>query len=139
MAKPSKTEMAKYRSVLEQQLRTLGGDVGAMREEALRASEQDNSVDHLADQGTDNADQAFTLGLIENEEETMTAIQDALERMSSDAKVPYGACMKCFGEVQEKQRKRSPSAGSRSMWPSACRKRKNPRIAASARTTEASA
>lgn len=107
MAKPSKTEMAKYRSVLEQQLRTLGGDVGAMREEALRASEQDNSVDHLADQGTDNADQAFTLGLIENEEETMIAIQGALERMSSDAKVPYGACLKCFSEVEEKQRKKS--------------------------------
>jgi RNA polymerase-binding transcription factor DksA len=67
MPKPTKSDMAKYRTLLEQQLRTLTGDVGAMREEALRASEQDNSVDHLADQGTDNADQAFTLGLIENE------------------------------------------------------------------------
>lgn len=107
MAKPSKTEMAKYRTILEQQLRTLSGDVGAMREEALRASEQDNSVDHLADQGTDNADQAFTLGLIENEEETIIAIQDALDRMSPDAKVPYGACGKCSDQVEEKQRKKA--------------------------------
>ena len=107
MAKPSKADLAKYQTILEQQLRTLSGDVGAMREEALRASEQDNSVDHLADQGTDNADQAFTLGLIENEEETIVAIQDALERLSSDAMVPYGACLKCFEEVQEKKRKKS--------------------------------
>ena len=52
MPKPTKTDLAKYRAVLEQQLRTLTGDIGAMREEALRASEQDNSVDHLADQGS---------------------------------------------------------------------------------------
>ena len=107
MAKPSKADMAKYRTMLEQNLRTLKGDVGAMREEALRASEQDNSVDHLADQGTDNADQAFTLGLIENEEETIVAIEGALDRMSPEAEVPYGACMKCFREVVERQRKRS--------------------------------
>jgi RNA polymerase-binding transcription factor DksA len=107
MAKPTKADLAKYRTILEQNLRTLKGDVGAMREEALRASEQDNSVDHLADQGTDNADQAFTLGLIENEEETIVAIEEALDRMSPEAEIPYGACMKCFREVAEKKRKRS--------------------------------
>ena len=47
-------------------LAVLRGDVGSMRDEALRASEQDASVDHLADQGTDNYDQGFMLGLIEN-------------------------------------------------------------------------
>jgi len=106
MAKPTKAELAKYQTILQQQLRTLSGDVGAMREEALRASEQDNSVDHLADQGTDNADQAFTLGLIENEEETIVAIQEALERLDPDSNVPYGACLKCFEQVAEKQRKK---------------------------------
>ena len=60
MAKPTKKELAEYGLVLKRQLRTLTGDISSMREEALRASEQDNSVDHLADQGTDNADQAFT-------------------------------------------------------------------------------
>ena len=107
MAKPTKTELAKYRGVLEHQLRKLTGDVGAMREEALRASEQDNSVDHLADQGTDNAEQAFTLGLIENEEETIASIQMALERMDPEAKVPFGACARCAAEVEEKLRKKS--------------------------------
>ena len=107
MPKPTKTELAKYRTMLEQQLRTLTGDVGAMREEALRASEQDNSVDHLADAGTDNADQTFTLGLIENEEETIGLMQEALERMDPDSKVPYGACLACSAEVDEKKRKKA--------------------------------
>jgi len=107
MPKPTKSDLAKYHTVLQQQLRTLTGDVGAMREEALRASEQDNSVDHLADQGTDNADQAFTLGLIENEEETIGLIRAALDRMDEDSKVPFGACLKCADEVEEKLRKKS--------------------------------
>ena len=107
MPKPTKTDMAKYRAVLQKHLRTLDGDVGAMREEALRASEQDNSVDHLADQGTDNADQAFTLGLIENEEETIGLIRSALDRMDDDSAVPFGACVRCSEEVVEKMRKKS--------------------------------
>jgi hypothetical protein len=52
MPKPTKTELKKYKTILEQQLASLRGDVGSMRDEALRASEQDASVDHLADQGT---------------------------------------------------------------------------------------
>ncbi len=107
MTKPTKADLTKYRQILESQLRTLTGDVGAMREEALRASEQDNSVDHLADQGTDNADQAFTLGLIENEEETIQAMREALDRMDPDAKVPYGACLRCADEVENKTRKKA--------------------------------
>jgi len=71
MPKPTKAELKKYKTVLQQQLATLRGDVGSMRDEALRASDQDASVDHLADQGTDNYDQGFMLGLIENEEETI--------------------------------------------------------------------
>lgn len=107
MPKPTKPEAAKYHTILIQQLRTLTGDISAMREEALRASEQDNSVDHLADQGTDNADQAFTLGLIENEEETIAMMQEALDRMADDAKVPFGACLRCCVEVEEKTRKKA--------------------------------
>ena len=107
MPKPTKTDLAKYRALLEQQLRTLTGDVGAMREEALRASDQDNSVDHLADQGTDNADQAFTLGLIENEEETIGLIQEALERLEGESKYPFGCCIACFEEVEAKTRKKA--------------------------------
>lgn len=101
MTKPSKTELAKFRRLLEGHLAALRGDVGSMRDEALRASEQDNSVDHLADQGTDNYDQGFLLGLIENEEETMQLIVDAIDRIDGRGEWPFGACPRCREECQE--------------------------------------
>jgi RNA polymerase-binding transcription factor DksA len=78
-----------------------------MRDEALRASEQDASVDHLADQGTDNYDQGFLLGLIENEEETIQAIEEALDRVQGGGDYPFGACLACL-ELAETQKKSKP-------------------------------
>ena len=98
MSKPTKPELAKYKSILEKQLLSLRGDVGSMRDEALRASEQDASVDHLADQGTDNYDQGFMLGLIENEEETIKHIEEALDRIHGKGEWDFGACPLCLEE-----------------------------------------
>jgi len=95
MTKPTKAELAKYRSLLSHQLAILRGDVGSMRDEALRASEQDASVDHLADQGTDNYDQGFMLGLIENEEETIQMIEEALVRIDGKGDWEFGQCPLC--------------------------------------------
>ena len=100
MVKPTKTELTKYQTILENQLGILKGDVGSMRDEALRASEQDASVDHLADQGTDNYDQGFMLGLIENEEETIKLIEEALDRIDGKGDWPYGACPICADEIE---------------------------------------
>ena len=96
MPKPTKAELAKYRALLNNHLALLRGDVGSMRDEALRASEQDASIDHLADQGTDNYDQGFLLGLIENEEETIALIEEAMERVDAKGEYPYGACAACL-------------------------------------------
>ena len=104
MAKPTKTELAKYQTILENQLAILRGDVGSMRDEALRASEQDASVDHLADQGTDNYDQGFMLGLIENEEETIKLIEEALERLHGDGDWDFGACPFCAEEIEAQKK-----------------------------------
>jgi len=98
MTKPTKAELAKYKAILQKQLASLRGDVGSMRDEALRASEQDASVDHLADQGTDNYDQGFMLGLIENEEETIKHIEDALDRINGTGEWEFGACPLCLEE-----------------------------------------
>lgn len=108
MTKPTKAELTKYRKILEQQLGALRGDVGSMRDEALRASEQDASVDHLADQGTDNYDQGFMLGLIENEEETIRLIEEALERIEGRGDWAYGCCPLCEEELSD-QKKVRPS------------------------------
>lgn len=101
MPKPTKTELTKYRDILKNQLASLKGDVGSMRDEALRASDQDASVDHLADQGTDNYDQGFMLGLIENEEETIKLIEEALDRIDGQGDWDYGICPLCFEASQE--------------------------------------
>jgi DnaK suppressor protein len=101
MPKPTKTEVGKYRDILKRQLATLKGDVGSMRDEALRASDQDASVDHLADQGTDNYDQGFMLGLIENEEETIKLIEEAIDRIDGDGDWDFGACPMCLEAASE--------------------------------------
>lgn len=100
MTKPTKPELQKYKTVLERQLASLKGDVGSMRDEALRASEQDASVDHLADQGTDNYDQGFMLGLIENEEETIKLIEEALDRIAGNGEWDFGVCPICQEEAE---------------------------------------
>ena len=106
MSKPNKTELQKYKAVLEKQLASLRGDVGSMRDEALRASEQDASVDHLADQGTDNYDQGFMLGLIENEEETIKLIEEALDRIAGNGEWDFGACPICGEELENSKPKK---------------------------------
>lgn len=121
MPKPTKADLAKYKSLLEHQLATLRGDVGSMRDEALRASEQDASVDHLADQGTDNYDQGFMLGLIENEEETIQHIEEALERIDGRGEWDYGICPLCAEEQEGTKGGRQPkkAAASNSKKPRA--------------------
>ena len=105
MSKPTKPEVAKYKSILVKQLSSLRGDVGSMRDEALRASEQDASVDHLADAGTDNYDQGFMLGLIENEEETIKHIEEALDRITGTGEWEFGACPLCIEENEGPKKK----------------------------------
>lgn len=105
MPKPTKTELKKYREILTKQLATLRGDVGSMRDEALRASDQDASVDHLADQGTDNYDQGFMLGLIENEEETIKLIEEALDRIDGQGDWDFGACPMCLEAAEQAAQK----------------------------------
>lgn len=121
MPKPTKAELNKYKSLLEKQLSTLKGDVGSMRDEALRASDQDASVDNLGDQGTDNYDQGFMLGLIENEEETIKLIEEAIDRIDGDGDWPFGLCPQCQEEIElQKKHKaaaKKPKASSKPIEP----------------------
>ena len=114
MTKPTKPQINKCRALLLKHLSVLKGDVGSMRDEALRASEQDSSVDHLADQGTDNYDQGFLLGLIENEEETIQLIEAALERTGGGGDYPFGACIRCAEETPNEKPK--PRKGKFEPW-----------------------
>ena len=63
----------------------LRGDLDQMTDEALRRDQPDSSGNlsnvplHMADVGTENYDQEFTLGLIENEQGTLEQVNEALE------------------------------------------------------------
>lgn len=97
-----KPDMKVYKERLLQLRARLRGDVSAMANAALRKTRSDASGDlssmpiHMADIGTDNFEQEFTLSLMENEEETLGMIESALERIEAGA---YGRCQECGGVV----------------------------------------
>jgi DnaK suppressor protein len=62
--------------------RDLGGGTGNLSNLPL----------HMADLGTDNYDQEFTLGLIENEQGTLEQVNEALDRMELGT---FGHCVEC--------------------------------------------
>lgn len=72
----SRKELGEYRSLLIEKRRTLMGDMDGMHAEAMRDNRDQGSSDlstmpvHMADIGTDNYEQEFTLGLLESERQS---------------------------------------------------------------------
>jgi DnaK suppressor protein len=91
-------ELEAYRNVLLGLRARLRGDLNQMTDEALRRTQNETSSNlsnvplHMADVGTENYDQEFTLGLIENEQETLEQVQAALKRVTAGT---YGRCEEC--------------------------------------------
>ena len=89
------------RTLLELRAR-LKGDLNQLTDEALKRNQPDSSGNlsnmplHMADVGTENYDQEFTLGLIENEQETLDQIHDALARIDAGT---FGRCDECGGMI----------------------------------------
>ena len=86
------------RAVLQGLRARLRGDLDQMTDEALRRAQPESSGNlsnvplHMADVGTENYDQEFTLGLIENEQSTLEQVQEALSRIELGT---YGRCQEC--------------------------------------------
>lgn len=99
-------EVESFRRVLESLRARLQGDVDQMTDQALLGSNRETSGNlssvplHLADLGTENYEQEFTLGLIENEQMTLEQIQKAIGRIQAGQ---FGQCSEC-GEAIPKQR-----------------------------------
>jgi DnaK suppressor protein len=96
-----KTDMLAYREKLHAIRARLRGDVTAMAEVALRKSGIEGSDSnampiHMAELGSDNFEQEFTLGLMEADEDTLTHIETALERIQNG---DYGRCVQCDGAI----------------------------------------
>lgn len=85
-----------FRELLLQRRATMVGDLHQMAAEALKGSGGDSSSDNMADHGTDNYEQDFTLGLIENEEAIIREIDEALERVDNGS---FGGCEGCNGAI----------------------------------------
>ncbi len=91
-----KADLDRFKKLLLQKRDILTGNVSQMQDEALKGGGQDVSVDHMADFGSDNFEQDFTLGLIENEQETIREIDEALERIEQG---DFGSCEVCESAI----------------------------------------
>jgi RNA polymerase-binding protein DksA len=96
------TQLEKYRQALLSLRSRLNGDVTHLAGEAFRTSGGETSGSlsntplHMADLGTDNFEQEFTLSLLENGEQRLEEIADALHRIDQGT---YGACEDCHKPI----------------------------------------
>ena len=85
-------ELESFRDLLLAKRRELLGDVHSMEEEALRSASGSNLSNlpiHMADMGTDNYEQEFTLGLVEKDRQLLREINVALGKIRDGT---YGIC-----------------------------------------------
>ena len=98
----TRAEQEKYREKLLALKRRLQGDVADVRSEALRqvggeaSGSLSNAPLHMADLGTDNFEQEFTLSLLQNQEQALEEIGDALERLREGT---FGRCEECQAPI----------------------------------------
>jgi DnaK suppressor protein len=91
-----------YRKQLQGLRSRLRGDVSHLTSEALHetggeaSGSLSNTPIHMADLGTDNFEQEFTLGLIKNEEQALDEIGNALDRIDQGI---FGHCEECHKEI----------------------------------------
>ncbi|HKI34606.1 MAG TPA: TraR/DksA family transcriptional regulator [Gemmataceae bacterium] len=95
-------ELEGFRQQLLDLRSRLRGDVSHLTSEALHktggeaSGNLSNTPIHMADLGTDNFEQEFTLGLIQNEEQALDEIAGALDRLDQQA---FGRCEECQKEI----------------------------------------
>ena len=98
---PTKPELKHYRDRLLEMRRTLLSSSKELAAEALKSSGQDFSVDHMADNGSDNYEQDFSLKLLEGESEQLADIREALMKIDGKVETPFGICEACADEDQK--------------------------------------
>jgi len=88
----TKADRERLRQLLLSQRARLTRDMDSLKADTARGGEQDFSVDHMADHGSDNFEQDFNLGLLENTGQTLREIDRALAEMERGE---YGRCRAC--------------------------------------------
>jgi DnaK suppressor protein len=108
-----KAEMQAYKKLLLAVRARLRGQVNHMADAALGRNGSDASGElskmpiHMADLGTENFEQEFTLGLLENEEETLRKIEASLEQIEDGT---YGDCEECGAKIPKARLEAVPYA-----------------------------
>lgn len=98
----TKGALETYRQQLLTLRNRLKGDVDHLADEALRKSGSESGGNlshtpiHMADLGTDNFEKEFTLSLLQNEEQALEEIQDALRRIQEGT---FGQCEECRAAI----------------------------------------
>jgi RNA polymerase-binding transcription factor DksA len=91
----TKTELAHFKALLIKKYRESVGDVNDIEDGAMHKSRQDAAGDlssmpiHMADIGSDNYEQEFSLELMDNERQIAREIMMALRRIDDGT---YGMC-----------------------------------------------
>jgi RNA polymerase-binding protein DksA len=107
----TKTELESFRQQLQSLRHRLNGDVSHLADEALRRAGGEASGNlsnmplHMADLGTDNFEQEFTLSLLENEEKSLDEINAALQRID---KGTFGVCEECQKPIPKERLRALP-------------------------------
>ena len=97
-----KTDVKVYRERLLALRTRLRGDVDQMADATLKKSRSEANGDlssmpiHMADIGSDNFEQEFTLSLMQSEEGTLGQIEASLERIEDGT---YGQCEECGSRI----------------------------------------
>ena len=98
----NKAELVAYKELLLGLRARLRGDVNQLADAALKKSRSEANGDlstmpiHMADIGSDNFEQEFTLSLMENEGVTLEQIESSLERIEEGT---YGQCEECSVKI----------------------------------------
>ncbi len=96
------TDMNLYRDRLLALRARLRGDVTRMAEAALNRNRMEGYGDlssmpiHMADIGSDNFEQEFTLSIMQSEEDLLGKIEGSLERIEEGT---YGTCEECGSRI----------------------------------------
>lgn len=97
-----KSEASAYKERLLVLRARLKGDVTGLADAALNKSRTSGNGEassmpiHMADVGSDNFEQEFTLSLMENEGATLELVEAALERIEEGT---YGECEECGAKI----------------------------------------
>jgi len=108
-----KAESKVYKQLLLALRARLRGDVTAMADAALKKTRSEANGDlssmpiHMADIGSDNYEQEFTLSLMQTEEGTLDAIESALEKIEDGV---FGQCEECDGVISKMRLQAIPYA-----------------------------